>query len=697
MAWQAPESLPFSPMPDTQATLTAESSKVWSFRPDIEGLRAIAVIAVLLFHAGLPFARGGYVGVDVFFVISGFLITGILVREAEEQGSINLGRFYARRARRLLPASAAALVGSAIITYVFLPINRWSEIGGDIVTSALYVVNWRLAGRAVDYLASENAASPVQHFWSLSVEEQYYFLWPVLMVFGTTLALRRGLPTRRTVMTVVGGLAVASLIWSMLYTVSTPGRAYFVTTTRVWELALGAIVAIGAPWLPSLSKRSATWLAGGGIALILGAVWQFSAETSFPGWAAALPTVGTAFVIVAGSAHRGHGFSRYLGHPAALWIGARSYSLYLWHWPFVIAAQTLVDDFTPMLGVAAVALSFLPAALSHTFLENPIRHAKSLEVPRRALVFGIALTITGTVAGLALIGATRSAALPTSSGVQGVERPITSDDVPAEVPLDLDPSLALVSEDRPVTYDLGCHVTHKISEAVSCEFGDLTGPVVVLVGDSHAGQWLPAMVEIADSEGWHLYSMTKSACPYIDATFYNGIAKAEYTECAEWTRNVTDRLLNDIHPDLVVPTASVTNRPLEDNDRAEGDRAAELYEAGLVSRLEDLSAKGLSVVVLRDTPLPTQNMPDCLARLDSISECTSPMPTTSIYGIQERAVDQVPGTSFVDLTEYLCLPTECPPVVFNYLVWRDASHLSTSYAKALAPPLRESLRLLVDR
>lgn len=676
--------------------LTEEPAKTWSFRPDIEGLRAIAVIAVLLFHAGLPVASGGYVGVDVFFVISGFLITGLLVREAEERGRINLGRFYARRARRLLPASAATLVGSAIITYAFLPISRWAEIGGDIAASALYVVNWRLAARAVDYLAAENAESPVQHFWSLSVEEQYYFVWPMLMVFGTALAFRRGLPTRRTVMIVVGVLAATSLIWSMLYTVSTPGRAYFVTTTRVWELAMGAIVAIGTPWLPSLSKRSATWLAGGGLALIVGTVWQYSADTRFPGWAAALPTLGTAFVIVAGSTQRNHGFSPYLGHRAALWIGARSYSLYLWHWPIVVVAQTLVDDFTPAIGMAAVAVSFVPAALSHTFVENPFRRAKSLEVPRRALVFGIALTIIGTVAGLALIGATRSEGPPLADGALAVERPITQDDVPTEVPVDLNPSLALVAEDRPVTYDLGCHVTHKVPEAISCEFGDLTGPVVVLVGDSHANQWLPTLVEIADTEGWHLYSMTKSACPYVDAPFYNGIAKAEYTECADWTRNVTDRLVNEIHPDVVVVTGSVTNRPMEDGDRAESGRAAVLYEDGLVSRLEDLSAKGLNVALLRDTPLPTQNIPDCLAQDDSIAACTSPMPDGPGFGIQERAAERVPGVSFLDLTEYICLPTECPPVVLNYLIWRDASHLSTPYARALAPPLRERLRELVD-
>ncbi|PZF82251.1 acyltransferase family protein, partial [Jiangella anatolica] len=273
-----------------------------NFRPDVEGLRAVAVLLVLAYHAGIPLVSGGFVGVDVFFVISGFLITGLILREVESTGRLRLGRFYARRIRRLLPATAVVLAATAALTMLLLPPLRWPAVAGDIAAAATYVVNWRLAADSVDYLAAGEPPSPVQHFWSLAVEEQFYVLWPVLI-----LALvwwhrrRRGTPSlRRTLLAGLAVVAVPSLAWSVHLTAASPGAAYLVSTTRAWELAAGAALAIGARRLERLPRRLAGALAGGGLAAIGWAALTYDAATPFPGVAALVPVLGTAAVIAAG-------------------------------------------------------------------------------------------------------------------------------------------------------------------------------------------------------------------------------------------------------------------------------------------------------------------------------------------------------------------------------------------------------------
>jgi peptidoglycan/LPS O-acetylase OafA/YrhL len=234
----------------------ADRDSAAGFRADVEGLRAIAVLTVMWFHAGLGGLTGGFAGVDIFFVISGFLITGQLVREVEASGRIPLPRFYARRAKRLFPAAATVLVATAVLTWLALPRVTWRDTGGDLVAAAAYVVNWRLAARSVDYLATDTAHSPVQHFWSLAVEEQYYLLWPVLLTLVAVLIRRWRLPVRPMMAVGLAAITIPSLAWSIHLTSSDPARAYFVTTTRLWELGIGALVAVGAPVCRALPPRS---------------------------------------------------------------------------------------------------------------------------------------------------------------------------------------------------------------------------------------------------------------------------------------------------------------------------------------------------------------------------------------------------------------------------------------------------------
>jgi peptidoglycan/LPS O-acetylase OafA/YrhL len=271
----APASSPIESKLTAMTTATAvpaapASTRGSGFRPDVEGLRAIAVGTVLWFHAGLGGLSGGFAGVDIFFVISGFLITGQLVREVERTGRIALPRFYARRAKRLFPAAATVLVTTAVLTLLFLPKVAWREFGGDIAAAAAYVVNWRLAARSVDYLAEDSTASPVQHFWSLAVEEQYYIIWPVLLLALAGLIRARRWPVRTVMAAGLSAIVIPSLAWSIYLTQADPARAYFVTTTRLWELGIGALVAVGATLWTRLAPPLGAAIAWGGLVLIGG-------------------------------------------------------------------------------------------------------------------------------------------------------------------------------------------------------------------------------------------------------------------------------------------------------------------------------------------------------------------------------------------------------------------------------------------
>jgi peptidoglycan/LPS O-acetylase OafA/YrhL len=669
--------------------------KGWSFRPDIEGLRAIAVIAVLLYHAGIPWTGGGYVGVDVFFVISGFLITGILIAEVEASGRVDFRRFYSRRARRLLPAAGLALTGTAVLSFFALPVNRWIDIAGDLIASALYFVNWRLAGRSVDYLASEEAASPVQHFWSLAVEEQYYLVWPLLVGLAGWAAVRAGVRLRWALGVGVSLVAIPSFLWSIIQTWASPGRAYFVTTTRMWELAIGAALAIAAPRLPHLGRRWGAAVALVGLSGIGWAVVAYSASTPFPGWTAAIPTVGTALVIAAGIIGPDQPVTRALGTKWAQWVGARSYSLYLWHWPLVVAGLALFEPFPPWAGLLIVSLSVLPASLSYRFVEDPIRRSRSLALPRRALAMGVVFTGAGVLAGATLLAVARTGeTTPAGPSEFVIDAPLAIDQVPAAIPVDLRPSLVDAPDDNLLIFEGGCHVPHPETEAVSCEFGEAGGSTVVLIGDSHAAQWVPALIDIAESQDWHLVTMSKSACPFLEATYEDKINGGVYEECLIWNEDATDEII-EMEPDVVIITSSVTNFPLDEGEVVDIERGQDLIIEGLAQRLELLQAAGLTPVVIRDTPLPTENVPDCLGRRDDVLACSPPRSEMERADVQREAAEAV-GAGYVDLTDFICTPEICPAVVGSTLVWRDNSHLTSFYARALIPQLLDHLESVTE-
>jgi peptidoglycan/LPS O-acetylase OafA/YrhL len=676
-------------------------SPISGFRPDVEGLRAIAVGLVLLYHAGLPFIPGGFVGVDVFFVISGFLITGLLVKEVQRSGTISLAGFYARRAKRLLPAAATVLATTVVLVLAVVPRISWEEIGGDIVAAALYVVNWRLADRSVDYLAEDSEASPVQHFWSLAVEEQYYLVWPLLLLLVAWMVRKRGRELRHHLWIGLAIIAIPSFAWSVYYTMEEPPVAFFVTTTRMWEMAIGAAVALAAVWLTKVPQLFAVALGWLGVAAIVASALVYSTDSEWPGYAAALPTLGTAAVIAAGFSAGPRGPVAILGTRPFTWVGGLSYSLYLWHWPLIVAAAAYWDGLTPTRGLAVALLSFIPAWLTLKFIENPIRFSRTtFKVPRNSLKLGAALSVLGVVLGFSLIGIT---AVVSGGGVANAKgaAAITGKSFQAQKSADaMVPDPLEATDDVPDAYDKGCQVDVTSAQPAACTYGDPDGDkTVALVGDSKALQWISALDTIGKERGWKVVTYTKSACTFADVTISQD--GKPYASCTEWNKAVTDKLLAD-KPDVVL-TSQGKNKALDDPTDAKGGASEETMIKGMKARWNELTKAGISVAVLRDNPHPDEDISpvyECVDdNRDSLDKCAFDRSGGEEKGggpVQVEAVKQVKGVELIDMNDYLCPGDECPPVIGDVLIYRQGSHLTKTYVDTLAPRLERELVRVVD-
>jgi peptidoglycan/LPS O-acetylase OafA/YrhL len=388
------------------------------FRPDVEGLRALAILLVVLYHADVPGVRGGYVGVDVFFVISGFLITGLLVNEASRSGRVSILRFYARRARRILPAATVVIILTVLASYHYLGFLVGNQVAVDGKWATVFLANIHFGSLGTNYFSAEAPPSPLQHMWSLSVEEQFYAVWPLLVLLVTVAARRFSL--RLCLGAVLGAIIVASFTWSIIETGQNATWAYFSPLTRGWELAAGGLVAVAAPLVGRIPRTVALLMGVIGLAGVIVSGTTYSPQTTYPGAAVALPVLGTALVIMAGSAVAGTGVELLLRLRPLQWLGARSYSLYLWHWPFLVIAMEHVGHPLSVGQNLLWVLAALGASMiSYRLIENPIRRADPLV--KRPLV-SVAL-------GLCLIGASLGVAqleLNNHSGPNGLGPPSTS-------------------------------------------------------------------------------------------------------------------------------------------------------------------------------------------------------------------------------------------------------------------------------
>jgi peptidoglycan/LPS O-acetylase OafA/YrhL len=676
-----------------------------AWRPDIQGLRALAVTLVVLSHAGVRHVAGGYVGVDVFFVISGFLITALLLRELAGKGTIPLVAFYARRALRLLPASTLVVVATLAGAWLFLSKIRFTEYAGDALSSALYAVNLRLAATGTDYLAQGSPPSPFQHFWSLAVEEQFYLLWPALLLLGRKAAGRRG---RAWQAAPLAALCAVSFGLSVSVTQNSPSWAYFGPHTRFWELGTGALLAFGVDrlrHLPSALAQAMTWA---GLGCVVLAALRFGNGTPYPGYHALLPVLGTALVLAGGCAPGRHGARLLLASRPATWLGGLSYSWYLWHWPLLLIGPMALGRPTSVpLALALGAGALLPAWLTLELIEDPVRFHPALRGrPRRGLRLGLGLS--AAAAATALIAAAFPPPVDSGAPAPALRQALTTAPDPQArltellgasgdggLPSNLAPSLARVKESRSAVYRDGCHVDEASTETPSCVYGDRdSDTVVVLFGDSHAAQWFPAMDRLARAHHWRLVSLTKASCKTAAVTIITH--GRPYTACDRWRDKAISRIAG-LHPALVVVSSSEAG----DAAHPTGDPQRQ-WTQGYRDVLHRLTATGASVATLLDTPWPRADAVDCAAQYPlALSHCTGHTPEAIRDPARRTALRQAAGATGVTVLDplpWLCAPTgACPVAVGDVFVYRDDSHITDAYADDLAPVLDTRLSPLLSR
>lgn len=697
--------------------LTGPGRSGRGFRPDIEGLRAVAVLLVVAFHAGFAPVQGGFIGVDVFFVISGFLITGLLVNELQRDGSVSLTRFYARRIRRLLPAASVVLITVMITFRTLLAPIDWPGLGREILAAAVWSANWQFASASTDYMNAVNH-SPVLHYWSLSVEEQFYLVWPLLILL---FAGRRRTPwvhRRRRLVVVLLIVAAASLTASILTTVEMGPWAYFGLHTRAWELATGGLLALLLPVLSRLPRGAAAALGVLGTGAIAASVVLLDRNTPFPGSAAVLPVAGAALVLLAGAPGQ-VGIARVLGLRPLTYIGRLSYSWYLWHWPVLIALEitaigTTVDEEFQDFEVGpsteqvltAVLLSLLLAALTYRLVENPIRLARPLAASRTlSLAFGAGLLVTVAVLPATVLSpptassTTATPSFPQSASTEGTSDASADGYPPPGVRVaTMTPQQARDDNDAIPGCFLGFDGDAPTQE---CLVGDRNGDrTVVLFGDSHAMHWSPALERIAQDQGWRLYMFAKSGCGYSAAPQWLSSYKRFYTECSAWQDNVIDRLSGLGPVDAVIISrnyAQTSKMTSPDGTRLPSAEAEQKWVDGAEETIRELSAISNTVILLRDTPHPPEDVPACLSAHPGQPEaCNYPRQggvakDAALFAAEEPLLDET-GVIVLDPTDLACDTDPCSVITLEgTVVFRDGHHLTATFSEEASNGLAELL------
>jgi peptidoglycan/LPS O-acetylase OafA/YrhL len=646
------------------------------------------VLLVIAYHAGVPGISGGYAGVDVFFVISGFLITSQLVRAHERSGRVSFGSFYAGRIRRLLPSAAVVIVATVILGSFVLPPFEIRSLLKDALAATFYVINYRFAFEGTVYQEFASAPSALQHLWSLSVEEQFYIVWPALIALCALVGRRR---FRAVLAVTLAAGAAVSLGLSIAMTPGDPSMSYFSLQTRAWEFCIGAGVALAAGSLARVPRSLAEVLSWGGVVGIVVAALAYNAGTAFPGSAALLPVLATAAVIAAGcraSAGSSTGAERILGRAPAQWLGKLSYQWYLWHWPLIVLAPDAVGHPLGWHALTAVCIGALGlSVITHYAVERPIR-----KLPRRrAAATGGALAgaAVAVLAVLALslpniaIGA-RHRVIHDVASYARLQALLRQGLRVRTVPANLTPVLSEAVKDEPISTTDGsnCYAEPLVIAQPSCVYGDPHGSkTIALVGDSHAQQWLPALDEYAKGHDLRIVSWTKSACSLADLKELNTTLHREYTECDEW-REITIARVLKLHPNLVVVSQS-NNIP----DPQYGDAH---WADATVRMMDVFRDAGMKIVYIEDTPLAKEVVPDCVAaHLDDVQDCVQqntrdkyqfPGREASIAAALRKA--HIPSVQPVG---WLCTPTACPVIVDDILVYRDLTHLTATYSRFLTP------------
>jgi peptidoglycan/LPS O-acetylase OafA/YrhL len=668
------------------------------FRPDVEGLRAVAVGLVVLFHAGIPHLTGGYVGVDVFFVISGFVITGLLLRERSGTGRTSILGFYARRVRRILPAATLVIVATVAAAYVVLGVVSGNYVADDGRWAAVFLANFHFEALGTNYFSSGRPPSPLQNYWSLSVEEQFYVVYPTLFLL---VARVRGRFSLRTRMSVALGVVIVASYWlSVTQTASHPASAYFSPFTRAWELALGALVAVSTTWLKHLPAQVAALLTWAGLAAIVTSAFVFNAQTAYPGSLVAVPVVGAGLIIAGGVAVPRAGAESLLGLGPFRWLGKLSYSLYLWHWPILIIAAEQVGKTSLPVGdnLLLVVIAVLLSMATYHLVENPIRHWR---LPSRTSVAaGVALVLS-TVLVLSLAIAAGSASPTHNQVVPAANEQVVLDQVAAATKITTIPKSVEQAGFGANDYWGGAYESARCQANVTqsrenlCDIGDPAGQqLMVVYGDSHALMWIPPLEAIANAEHWRLVVLGKWACPAIRSSVGFENLSGLDTSCDKWHSWATS-WINENKPSLLVfSQADFYTTPAPQGSAPRPFTASE-WRHGLDALFTSFKVPNMRMVLLGTTPILAQVAPVCLAaHPNAVQACSTPaqsaVPPLSKVDHSTAVAEHV---EYVDTTPWFC-SNMCTAVIGSNAVYDvSGQHVSGSWAQYLQNVLAQALGL----
>lgn len=647
-----------------EATSAPATAWVDGFRPDLEGLRGVAVLLVVACHSGISWCAGGFIGVDIFFVLSGYLITGLLLAEHQATSRIDLPGFFARRARRLLPAALLVFMLTTLTAVALLAPQEVMFTARSAIAAACYISNVFFDRGAADYFAPKADVNPLLHTWSLGVEEQFYLLWPLLIL--TTNSGRK----RIIALCAVTAVSFASAVHA---STTAPIFAFYELPTRAWEFSTGGLLAIAPIARP---PTAATAIVAGiaGICVILGTAVLAHGGAGFPGWTALLPVAGTLATLYSVARAPGRGVSTVLSAPPLRFLGARSYSWYLWHWPFVVFTGVVLPSITVGGKLIASAAALLAATATYRYIEHPILRRPSLGT-RAPMSLGIAAsaTVVAVAASYALMTYSRQQLARDSQFVEIGAASADTGNIPK------------------VCWSEGRSYAVKV-----CELGrtDATRSVV-LFGDSHAMQWVTPMRIATELEGWRLVTVVRPGCSASNLNPYRLSVAADH--CREWHSHAIETIIA-IRPAAVL-MASYNGWTIRSDDLAAHTITPDEVRIGTQHTLAEFSRAGIPVVVVRDTPLPTYNIPTCLSRhvgddLAAKKACdfdASVGLNAAAFVAEKSAAQGLENVYFLDMNDLICPGTRCPATLRNLIVYRDENHLTGTFAGSLAPMLRARL------
>lgn len=647
------------------------------YRPEIEGIRTIATLLIAIYHIWLGRVSGG---VDVFFVLSGFLITMSLLSRIERTGTVKLGEFLLGLARRLFTQALLVIIVVGSLALVFLPQVEWGGIIAHMTASTFYYENWRLAFDAVDYLARDHAVSPFQHYWSLGVQGQFYIMWPILIIVVYFLAEKVfKTPVRKTFLVALVIIFISSLSYSVYQTNANQPWAYFDTFARMWEFGIGGLLVLVLPYI-RFNKWVNTVLGWIGLLLVCLTGIVLPVSTVFPGYLALVPISGVLLVIIAADNRTKFGVERLLSIKPLLFLGGLTYGIYLWHWPLLIFYQSYMNTKTvPIIdGIVLLVVTLVLSYLSTKLLEAPVLKIDIRQMKGKVVtLLAVMLCVAGSSTILISMYIDHAKTTTLATSLQEADYPGAKaiyDEIEPTKGLEPIPSLLEIKLDLPTFYEAKECLGKDGVDVKKCSYGELENPdyTIALVGGSHSGHWFPALEILAEELNFRLDLYNHDGCRFTNEDSLNHLTET----CLDWNANLLEQLKEE-PPDLVFTTSTLNKR--------------DQVPVGYIGQWQAL--EGITTVfAIRDNPRMKEDIPSCLESAKSPLDCAIPrdegvskvLPWENTEGIPSNVI-------FADLTDYFCDETTCYPVIGNVIVYRDDNHLTAEYAKTLAPALKEPL------